>query len=140
MFPNRGRDLFNASSMPASGVPPSGGLELSGEPQRSVLHNVQQISSAKRLDPDWPGLLPLTEDPLAYLGILVDIIQEWNRYSVFKDLDREPIQGIEVKLGAERGKVLVQFLEPNASSRAAKLEKDLDKTLDGWRELVEVRS
>jgi hypothetical protein len=104
------------------------------------IHNVQQISSAKRLDPDWPGLLPLTEDPLAYLGILVDIIQEWNRYSVFKDLDREPIQGIEVKLGAERGKVLVQFLEPNASSRAAKLEKDLDKTLDGWRELVEVRS
>jgi hypothetical protein len=26
-------------------------------------------------------------------GILVDIIQEWNRYSVFKDFDREPIQG-----------------------------------------------
>jgi hypothetical protein len=104
------------------------------------LHNIQQISSAKQLDPDWPGLLSLTEEPLAYLGILVDIIQEWNRYSVFKDLDREPIQGIEVKLGAQRDKILVQFLEPNARSRAERLEKDLEKALSGWRELVEVSS
>ena len=38
-----------------------------------------------------PGL---ADDPLAlYLGILVDIIQEWNWYSVFKDFDREPIPG-----------------------------------------------
>jgi hypothetical protein len=101
------------------------------------VHNIQQISSAKQLDPDWPGLLPLTEDPLAYLGILVDIIQEWNRYSVFKDLDREPIQGIEVKLGAQRDKIFVQFLEPKAT---AKLEEDLDKALSGWRDLVELRS
>jgi hypothetical protein len=102
------------------------------------IHNVQQIESAKQLDPEWPGPLALSEDPLAYLGIMVDVIQEWNRYSVFKDLDREPIQGIEVKLGLDKGKVVVQFLEPNAIARARKLAKDLDQALAGWRELVEI--
>jgi hypothetical protein len=57
---------------------------------------------------------------------------------VFKDLDREPIQGIEVKLGLDKGKVVVQFLEPNAIARARKLAKDLDQALAGWRELVEI--
>jgi hypothetical protein len=104
------------------------------------IHNIQQMSKLRQFDPDWPGLLPLTDDPLAYLGILVDIIQEWNRYSVFKDLDREPIQGIEVKLGVDHDRVVVQFLEPNASDRAGNLIKELNKALAGWSDLVEVRS
>jgi hypothetical protein len=104
------------------------------------IHNLQQLHSAEQLDSEWPGLLPLNDDPLVYLGILVDIIQEWNRYSVFKGLDREPIQGIEVMLGSNHGKIIVQFLEPNAASGAVKLTKDLDKALSGWRDLVEVSS
>jgi hypothetical protein len=104
------------------------------------IHNVQQLRSAKQLDPEWPGTLALREDPLAYLGILVDVIQEWNRYSVFKDLDREPIQGIEVKLGLVSDKIVVQFLEPNATGRAEKLTKELDQALAEWRDLVEIRT
>jgi hypothetical protein len=84
------------------------------------LHNIQQMSSAAKLDSDWPGKLSLADDPLAYLGILVDIVQEWNRYSVFKMLDREPIQGIEVELGNTGGKVSLSFREPNGEKRAEK--------------------
>jgi hypothetical protein len=54
-----------------------------------------------------------------------------------KDLDREPIQGIEVKLGADHGKILVEFLLPDANDRAADLNEELDKALAGWRDLVE---
>jgi hypothetical protein len=103
------------------------------------VHNIQQMSDARKLDQDWRGRLPLSEDPLAYLGILVDVVQEWNRHSVFKDLDREPIQGIEVKIGAEGDKVIVLFLPPNASERAARVTKELDKALDGWKDVVEIR-
>jgi hypothetical protein len=45
-----------------------------------------------------------------------------------------------VKLGAERGKVLVQFLEPNAKKRAEHLTEGLDKALASWNDLVEVSS
>jgi len=103
------------------------------------LHNIQQISAAKKLDPEWPGKLRLTDDPLAYLGILVDIIQEWNRYSVFKKLDSEPIQGIEVELGSKSGKVFLRFKEPDAVKRAKKVRKELDQALAGWRDLLEVQ-
>lgn len=102
------------------------------------LHNIQQMSAAARLDPEWPGKLSLSDDPLAYLGILVDVIQEWNRYSVFKALDREPVQGIEVALGNEKGKILLRFDEPNGTTRAGKVVKELDQALEGWRELLEV--
>jgi hypothetical protein len=103
------------------------------------LHNVQQMSSAAKLDRDWPGKLSLSDDPLAYLGILVDIIQEWNRYSVFKALDREPIQGIEVELGTLNGKVVLCFKEPNAAGRSKKVIEELDGALKGWRDLLEVQ-
>jgi hypothetical protein len=85
-----------------------------------------------------PKSMPLSDDPLAYLGILVDIIQEWNQYSVFKDLGREPIQGTEIDLGHRDGKVIVRFLQPNARKRAEKVIKDLDQALVGWSDILEV--
>lgn len=106
----------------------------------TALHNVQQMSAAATLDPDWPGKLRLSDDPLAYLGILVDVIQEWNRYSVFKALDREPIQGIEVELGAKAGQILLRFREPNAVQRAEKVRKELDQALENWGDLLEVQA
>ena len=42
------------------------------------LHNIQQLNKVVSLAPDWPGKLRLSDDPLAYLGVLVDIMQEWN--------------------------------------------------------------
>ncbi|MCG2639419.1 MULTISPECIES: hypothetical protein [Bradyrhizobium] len=107
----------------------------------SALHNVQQQDDANELDPEWPGKLALDDDPIAYLGILVDVIQEWNRYSVFKrlDVDREPIQGIEVELGFRNGKIIVRFKEPNAVDRAKEVRKGLDKSLSAWSDIVEIR-
>jgi hypothetical protein len=104
-----------------------------------AVHNIQQVESAIQLDSSWPGTLALDEDPLAYLGIMVDIIQEWDRYSVFKKLDREPIQGVEVRLGHNLGRILVEFGEPNSKSRAEKLRKNLNMALTDWAKLVEVR-
>jgi hypothetical protein len=104
-----------------------------------AVHNIQQLASARELATEWPGALALDEDPLAYLGVMVDIIQEWDRYAVFKDLDREPIQGIEVKIGLDPEKTAIEFLEPFALKRAQKLRKDLSDFLEGWEEVVTVR-
>jgi hypothetical protein len=103
------------------------------------LHNIQQMGAAKKLDAQWPGKLRLTDDPLAYLGIMVDIIQEWNRYSVFKKLDSEPIQGIEVELGVKKRKVFLRFKEPNGVKRARKVRDELDQALAGWKNLLDVQ-
>jgi hypothetical protein len=58
-------------------------------------------------------------------------MQEWNRYSVFKSLGREPIQGIEVELGFERDKIILVFKEPNAAKRAQKVRDGLNESLEG---------
>jgi hypothetical protein len=105
----------------------------------TALHNIQQMGAAKKLDAQWPGKLRLTDDPLAYLGIMVDIIQEWNRYSVFKKLDSEPIQGIEVELGAKKSKIFLRFKEPNAVERARKVRDELNQALSGWKNLLDVQ-
>ena len=105
----------------------------------AALHNIQQISAARKLDRNWPGKLRLSDDPLAYLGILVDIIQEWNRYSVKKRLDSEPIQGIEVELGSKSSMIFLRFKEPDALKRAAKVRKELDQALAAWKDLLEIQ-
>lgn len=104
------------------------------------MHNIQQLKrkEACELDPDWPGSMSIEEDPLAYLGILVDIIQEWDRYFVFKDLDREPLQGTEVKLGFNGTRVVVEFVDPDATNRAKKTIGDLNESLTDWGSYVEV--
>ncbi len=104
----------------------------------TAVHNIQQLSHAGALDSAWPGLLPLDEDPLAYLGVLVDIIQEWDRYSVFKALDSEPIQGTEVELGSKAGKILVHFVGSSGPSHAKKLRSNLDEALSDWATVLEI--
>ena len=104
-----------------------------------VLHNIQQMSDAGKIDSGWPGKLSLSGDPLAYLGVLVDILQEWNRYSVKKAIGREPIQGIEVQLGVQDGKILVRFEEPESGKRAKKVVKGLDEALEGWRDILDIQ-
>jgi hypothetical protein len=104
----------------------------------TAIHNIQQMPSAKKLDRRWPGTLSIEEDPLAYLGVLVDILEEWDRYSVFKTLDSEPIQGIEVELGNSAGLVQVSFVGPAGPSRAINLRNNFDESLKDWDELIEV--
>jgi hypothetical protein len=102
----------------------------------TAIHNVQQMSDLDKIDSSWPGPLKLDEDPLAYLGILVDILQEWDRYSVRKVLDVEPIQGSEVELFSVSGVVHVRFLGIEGASRTKKVERDLNSALVDWDQLV----
>lgn len=104
----------------------------------TALHNIQQMEDLNKIDPKWPGALALDDDPLAYLGVLVDILQEWDRYSVRKVLDSEPIQGNEVELGVHRRKVKVYFLGPDGTSRAKKVRKDLNIALADWEKMLEL--
>jgi hypothetical protein len=106
----------------------------------TAIHNIQQMSDLEKIDSDWPGPLTLDDDPLAYLGILVDIIQEWDRYSVRKVLDGEPIQGNEVELSPKNGVVVVCFLGLDGKGRAKKVEKDLNTALADWEKLVQLSS
>jgi hypothetical protein len=104
----------------------------------TALHNIQQMADLTKIDRDWPGAIALSEDPLAYLGIMVDVIQEWDRYSVRKALDSEPIQGNEVKLGVRSGKIKLHFLDPDGAKRAKKVRRDLDTALKGWTKILEL--
>jgi hypothetical protein len=74
----------------------------------TALHNAQQELGDGRLsdnqlskdhDPIRLPVLRVDEDPLAYLGILVDILQEWDRYSSIPDsafTANTPCQGSDV--------------------------------------------
>lgn len=105
----------------------------------TAIHNVQQMDTLTSVDASWPGPISLEEDPIAYLGILVDVLEEWDRYSVFKGLNREPIQGTEVQLGYRDQKVVVRFEGGPGRGRARKLSDELDKALIGWTSLLEVQ-
>jgi hypothetical protein len=104
----------------------------------TALHNVQQQESP------WPGCveaiqpLGLKEDPLAYLGILVDVLQEWDRYTVFRDsifTGRLPLQGKDVRLSVYEGRVRIDYGD---SGRARKVRAALKTALMGWERIVTV--
>jgi hypothetical protein len=107
----------------------------------TAIHNIQQMSKP------WfrnamVGSLPieaeplaLDEDPLAYLGILADCLQEWDRYFVFASPERLPIQGVDVLLSHDNGKVTIDF---ETTERAGKVRKDLSAALSEWDKLVTV--
>jgi hypothetical protein len=100
-----------------------------------ALHNLQQQNK-------WPighapGPLTLKEDPLAYLGILVDSLQDWDRYLVFHSRTKVPIQGIDVNLHVKNGKAVIEFA-PEQKKRVAKLREELDNALVDWKDLVQL--
>jgi hypothetical protein len=76
----------------------------------------------------------LTDDPLAYLGILVDCVEEWDRYYVFKQPGRFPLQATDVRLRFNR-KVVISYGD---KSRASRVMKELDQALTDWRALLRV--
>ena len=40
----------------------------------TAIHNVQQMDTLTSVDASWPGPISLEEDPIAYLGILADVL------------------------------------------------------------------
>jgi hypothetical protein len=94
----------------------------------TAVHNIQQAMPR--------GKLKLEDDPLAYLGILVDVLQEWDRYSVQRGavLAPEPaLQGVDVPTTVTKNGVLEVKLP---AKRYGKAKKDLDKALQDWEQLL----
>ena len=101
----------------------------------TAVHNIQQMETPWYEDVK-PKPLTIDEDPLSYLGILVDCIQEWDRYFVFALPDRMPVQGIDVKIGVVDGKLVVDL---GTHQRAKSICSGLDKALHGWTDFVQIR-
>jgi hypothetical protein len=102
----------------------------------AALHNMQQ--QGKWPDGHARGPLALDEEPLTYLGVLVDCLQDWDRYFVFHSPSKAPIQGIDVQLRIEKGKAVVS-LPADKMKRANDLRKELDAALKDWKDLVELQ-
>ena len=103
-----------------------------------AIHNVQQFPIP------WPGCndkqcpLSLEEDPIAYLGILVDILQEWDRYyinrsSIFTGL--LPQQGIDINLSSKNNILQIHYLDIN---RVKRIRQTLNDSLVGWRDIIQL--
>jgi len=104
----------------------------------AAIHNIQQTEWAYE-KPHCLTPLKVDDDPIAYLGILVDIIQEWDRYSVAKDSVFNgglPIQGNDVKLSMDNDKVIIAY---NDKGIADKVLKNLEMTLVGYNKFVTIR-
>lgn len=104
----------------------------------AAMHNMQQIRHVLGADVLLPKIR-LSDDPLAYLGILADIVQDWDRYGVSgvsSLIGALPVQGKDVKLGATRGKIVIQYSD---KEKAGALVKDLNCALDGWEDIVRLK-
>lgn len=111
----------------------------------AAVHNLVQVSgkwagASARVEP-----LRLAEDPIAYLGVMVDIIEEWDRYSVRRgsrllvpssSYAKLPLQGVDVSLEYAEQKLILGV----PADRMSGIEKDLDLALEGWREILAIRS
>ena len=104
----------------------------------TALHNIQQQ------DPPWPGCqdkiepLAIKEDPLAYLGILVDVLQEWDRYTVSRTsifTGKLPLQAKDVKLWTSKGLIHIDYGD---SKRAKKVTESLTTALKDWKKIVAI--
>ena len=113
----------------------------------AAVHNILQ---QPRADLDSIAKLPkisFEDDPLSFLGILVDTLQEWDRYSVDRGrfllkgaqpAERLPVQGIDVRLGVQRnGKPVIAYGDRKLAKR---VRKALNGALIGWEDLVTVRA
>lgn len=68
----------------------------------------------------------------------MDVLQERNRYSIFKDLDHEPVQRSELELGSNGRRVILEFLGLSAGRRSGKVKEDLTDALVDWESFVDV--
>jgi hypothetical protein len=105
----------------------------------TALHNFVQLEHPEITSYKNPGQLRLEEDPLAYLGILVDIIQEWDRYTVSHEsimAGNLPLQGIDVDLNiTPTSKIVFTFKIPYYKN---KVIKNLDRALVDWSKIITI--
>jgi hypothetical protein len=92
--------------------------------------------------------LRLEEDALTYLGILVDILQEWDRYKVYSNPSDSYnfVQGSEMKMWTEKktnpgqkeehSRVVLSYPTQKAQE---KVTKALTESLADWEKIVDVQ-
>ena len=96
----------------------------------TAIHNVQQEEVVQKQEGFSP--LGMEEDALAYLGILVDCIQEWDRYTVSRESvvgGYLPLQGADVSLRTDGGRVCLGFSDVY---RRERIRRALNQALDNW--------
>ena len=82
--------------------------------------------------------LSVADDPLAYLGILVDILQEWDRYAVYGSGPfggTLPVQAQDVDVSQTKGKIHLNYGDKDI---ADKVTKALSKSLVDWDVIVKI--
>lgn len=102
----------------------------------TALHNVQQLSTTWPDDIGETEKLQIEEDPIAYLGILVDCLQEWDRYTVSGESvigGALPLQGVDVELGYDASNITIAY---HNSRVAESVRKSLDVALADWESIV----
>jgi hypothetical protein len=104
-----------------------------------ALHNFQQSkewhgdSGLVKVEP-----LKLDDDPVTYLGVLVDIMQEWDRYSTSRNsvfTGDLPVSSVDVQLGVVGEVVRIDY---GSKSIAKKVRDGLSSALVGWDQIVSV--
>ena len=104
----------------------------------TAIHNVVQQFDT------WPSCtkkdrrLKVQQDPLAYLGVLVDILQEWDRYTSKRYsivTHQLPIQAVDMRIATDSNKLSIVF--PN-KKHANNTVDSLESSLIGWEEFVRV--
>lgn len=105
----------------------------------TAIHNIQQIDNkdlgelAKERK-----ILDINEDPLAYLGILVDCLQEWDRSTTFRESmfsESLPLQGKDVELKIDSGKIVINY---NNNEYSEKISKTLNSSLMDWDKIISI--
>jgi len=93
-----------------------------------------------------PAKLRIEEDPLTYLGILVDVLQEWDRYSSSFDSlsqDELPLQGKDMLLGYKKDEdknkiIVISYPDSYGKKNLSKLKKKLDLNLVNWKKIIRI--
>jgi hypothetical protein len=87
----------------------------------------------------------INDDPLAFLGVLVDALQEWDRYTVLGEsafTDTEPLQSTEVEFLFKSKSKPIEINYPKKNGSKVDFSGDIQKVLNGcldnWGKIVTV--
>jgi putative sterol carrier protein len=76
------------------------------------------------------------------LKILVDILQEWDRYTTSRNsvfTGELPVSSTDINIGSSNGVVHINYGTGKVAEKAAeKIKEVLGKSLDGWEDIVRV--
>jgi hypothetical protein len=100
-----------------------------------AIHNVAQQFPPWKPGGETHAPLKLEDDPLAYLGILVDVLQEWDRYTSARNsvfTGKLPVSSNDVKVGVRGAVVLISFKDGEKEKKA---KEDLG-CLERWERVV----